>query len=81
MEATTTNQGDTKMNGQYKGVTWVKHPHHNIAKGFTTVIVDGEAVRLEGHTSNARAWNFIDKMTKKRGVKVINGTIITKASK
>ena len=66
------------MNGQYKGVTWVKHQNPDISKGFTTVIVDGEAVRLEGHTSNARAWNFIDKMTKKRNVKVINGTIVTK---
>lgn len=66
------------MNGQYKGVTWVKHPNADISKGFTTVIVDGEVVRLEGHTSNARAWNYIDKMTAKRSVKVINGSIVTK---
>lgn len=63
---------------EHRGVMWVKHQHRNIEKGYTTVIVDGEAIRFDGHTSNALAWNFIDRMLAKPWAKVKNGTITTK---
>jgi hypothetical protein len=66
------------MNGQYQGVNWVKTPNADISKGFTTVIVDGQEVKFHGHKSNAQAWNYISKTITKRGVRVINGAIITK---
>jgi len=66
------------MNGQYQGVNWVKIQNADISKGYTTVIVDGEEVKFHGHKSNAQAWNFISKTVTKRGVRVVNGAIITK---
>jgi hypothetical protein len=85
MEATTTNQGDNKMNttthGTAYGVNWTKYATTTLIHGFTAIIVDGKQVAFHGHTSNARAWNYIEKTLKKRGVKVINGEIVTKASK
>ena len=66
------------MNGQYQGVNWVKTQNADISKGYTTVIVDGQEVKFHGHKSNAQAWNFISKTVTKRGVRVVNGAIITK---
>ena len=66
------------IQGIYLGVKWVKTTHPDIRRGFTTVIVDGEEVHFHGHTSNARAWNFIDKHVPKRGFYVSDGQIITK---
>jgi uncharacterized Zn-binding protein involved in type VI secretion len=69
---------ENNMNGQYEGVNWVKTQNADISKGFTTIIVDGNEVKFHGHKSNAQAWNFINKTVAKRGIRVINGTIITK---
>lgn len=66
------------QHGNCQGVTWIKTQNVDISKGFTTIIVDGAEMHFHGHTSNARAFGYIDKMTKKRNVKVINGTIVTK---
>lgn len=66
------------MNGQYKGVNWVKTPNADISKGYTTVIVDEQEVKFHGHKSNAQAWNYISKTITKRGVRVVNGAILTK---
>jgi uncharacterized Zn-binding protein involved in type VI secretion len=68
----------TNMQGQYEGVNWVKTQNADISKGFTTVIVDGQEIRFNGHKSNAQAWNFISKTIAKRGVRIVNGTIVTK---
>jgi uncharacterized Zn-binding protein involved in type VI secretion len=84
MEATTNNK-ENNMNtitqGTAHGVTWTKTPGSCLINGFTTIVVDGKEVTFHGHTSNARAFNYIAKMTAKRGVTVVNGQIITKASK
>jgi len=66
------------MNGQYEGVKWVKTQNADISKGYTTVIVDGQEVKFHGHKSNAQAWNYISKIITKRGVRVVNGAILTK---
>lgn len=65
------------MHGNHHGVTWIKTQNIDLTRGFTTVTVDGAEMHFHGHTSNARAWHFIEKITKKRGVKVINGKIFT----
>lgn len=73
---------NTKTQEQYGGiaygVNWVKTPNADISKGFTTVIVDGQEIRFNGHKSNAQAWNFISKTISKRGIRVVNGAILTK---
>jgi uncharacterized Zn-binding protein involved in type VI secretion len=69
---------EATMNGQYQGVNWVKTQNADISKGYTTVIVDGQEVKFHGHKSNAQAWNYISKTITKRGVRVVNGAIITK---
>lgn len=73
---TTTTQ--EQYGGNAFGVNWVKTPNADIRKGYTTVIVDGKEVHFHGHTSNARAWNFIDKTIAKRGIRIVNGAILTK---
>jgi uncharacterized Zn-binding protein involved in type VI secretion len=69
---------EATMNGQYEGVNWVKTQNADISKGYTTVIVDGQEVKFHGHKSNAQAWNYISKTITKRGVRVVNGAILTK---
>jgi len=64
------------MKGEYLGVNWEKTQNDNINEGFTTITVNGEAVKFFGHKSNAQAWNFILGATKKRGTKVINGELV-----
>lgn len=64
--------------GTAYGVNWTKYPTTKMLNECTIIIVDGKYVAFHGHTSNARAWNFIEKTLKKRNVKVINGEIITK---
>jgi hypothetical protein len=77
-EATMNTTTQEQYGGIAYGVNWVKTPNADITKGFTTVIVDGEEFRFVGHKSNAQAWNFILKTISKRGVRIVNGTIITK---
>ena len=64
--------------GTAYGVNWTKYATPAHFDGFTTIIVDGAEMHFHGHTSNARAWNYIEKTLDKRGVKVINGEIVTK---
>ena len=77
-EATMNTKTQEQYGGIAYGVNWVKTPNADISKGFTTVIVDGQEIRFNGHKSNAQAWNFISKTISKRGIRVVNGAILTK---
>ena len=53
----------TRTEGVHRGIRWVKTHHADIARGFTTVYAPDAEHTFYGHTSNAQAWSFIDRLT------------------
>jgi hypothetical protein len=65
------------MIGEHEGVRWTKVFHESLSQGYTVIMVNDVEMKFYGHTSNARAWTFIDRNRKKRGSRVENGVLYT----